>query len=70
MTMIVFDLRLFQQEMANMSPTLSDAITQLGINQAPQPSVAQSLPQENANGVINQDVLPQTEQGIFTQSTV
>ena len=69
-TMIVFDLRLFQQEMANMSPTLSDAITQLGINQAPQPSVAQSLPQENANGVINQDVLPQTEQGIFTQSTV
>jgi hypothetical protein len=69
-TMIVFDLRLFQQEMANMSPTLSDAITQLGINQAPQPSVAQSLPQENANGVINQDVLPQTEQGIFTQSMV
>ena len=69
-TMIVFDLRLFQQEMANMSPTLSDAITQLGINQVPQPSVAQSLPQENANGVINQDVLPQTEQGIFTQSTV
>lgn len=69
-TMIVFDLRLFQQEMANMSPTLSDAITQLGINQTPQPSVAQSLPQENANGVINQDVMPQTEQGIFTQSMV
>ena len=45
-TMIVFDLRLFQQEMANMSPTLSDAITQLGINQVPQPSVAQSLPKK------------------------
>ena len=69
-TMIVFDLRLFQQEMANMSPTLSDAINKLGINEEREPSVAQSLPQENANGVINQDVLPQTEQGIFTQSTV
>lgn len=69
-TMIVFDLRLFQKEMASMSPTLADAISHLGINQSPQPSVGQGLPQEVSNGVINQDALPQTEQGIFTQSTI
>ena len=69
-TMIVFDLRLFQKEMGNMSPTLSDAISQLGIMQSPLPSVAQTmntLPQGNTNGVINQEGLPQTEQGAFTQ---
>lgn len=69
-TMIVFDLRLFQQEMSNMSPTLSDAISQLGIMQHPVPSAvhsAQSLPQEQTNGVINHDGLPQTDQGGFTQ---
>lgn len=66
-TMIVFDLRLFQQEMANMTPTLSDAIGNLGIMQNPAPSVAQGLPQEVTNDVINQGALPQTEQGLFTQ---
>jgi hypothetical protein len=66
-TMIVFDLRLFQQEMANMTPTLSDAIGNLGIMQHPPPSVAQNLPQEVTNGVMNQGALPQTEQGLFTQ---
>jgi len=66
-TMIVFDLRLFQQEMTNMSPTLSDAIGNLGIMQNPAPSVAQNLPQEVTNGVMNQGTLPQTEQGLFTQ---
>lgn len=66
-TMIVFDLRLFQQEMANMTPTLSDAIGNLGIMQNPTPSVAQGLPQEVTNDVINQGALPQTEQGLFTQ---
>jgi len=66
-TMIVFDLRLFQQEMTNMTPTLSDAIGNLGIMQHPPPSVAQNLPQEVTNGVMNQGALPQTEQGLFTQ---
>jgi len=66
-TMIVFDLRLFQQEMANMSPTLSDAIGNLGIMQHPAPSASQNLPQEVTNGVMNQGALPQTEQGLFTQ---
>ena len=66
-TMIVFDLRLFQQEMANMNPTLSDAIGNLGIMQNPLPSVAQGLPQEVTNDVMNQGALPQTEQGLFTQ---
>ena len=66
-TMIVFDLRLFQQEMTNMTPTLSDAIGNLGIMQNPAPSVAQGLPQEVTNDVINQGALPQTEQGLFTQ---
>lgn len=66
-TMIVFDLRLFQQEMATMTPTLSDAINNLGIMQNPVPSVAQSLPQDPANGVMNQDALPQTDQGLFQQ---
>ena len=66
-TMIVFDLRLFQQEMANMGPTLSDAIGNLGIVQSPAPSVGQNLPQEVTNDVINQGALPQTEQGLFTQ---
>ena len=66
-TMIVFDLRLFQQEMANMTPTLSDAIGNLGIMQSPAPSVAQGLPQEVTNDVMNQGALPQTEQGLFTQ---
>ena len=72
-TMIVFDLRLFQQEMGNMSPTLSDAISQLGIMQHPVPSAVQNtqnLPQEATNGVINHDVLPQTDQGMFTQQGV
>ena len=69
-TMIIFDLRLFQKEMATMSPTLSDAITQLGIIQRPLPSAGQSmnpLPQEVTNHVINQEGLPQTEQAVFTQ---
>lgn len=69
-TMIVFDLRLFQKEMGSMSPSLADAITQLGIMQNPHPSVGQAmnaLPQENTNHVINQEGLPQTEQTVFTQ---
>ena len=69
-TMIVFDLRLFQKEMGSMSPSLADAITQLGIMQHPHPSVGQAmntLPQENTNHVINQEGLPQTEQAVFTQ---
>lgn len=47
-TMIVFDLRLFQQEILAQQPTLADAISNLGIMQHPVPS---------ANGVINNPAL-------------
>ena len=47
-TMIVFDLRLFQQEILAQQPTLADAINNLGIVQQPTPS---------ANGVINNPTL-------------
>ena len=63
--MIVFDLRLFQQEMVSQQHTLADAIQNLGIAQHPQPSAAANLPQEGmamTNGVINQSVLEQAEQ--------
>tara|TARA_R100000353_G_scaffold130595_1_gene92692 strand:+ start:603 stop:1640 length:1038 start_codon:yes stop_codon:yes gene_type:complete len=61
-TMIVFDLRLFQQEMMSVQPTVSDAIANLGIIQNP-------LPQEvnDTNEVMNQGGLPQAEQTMFTQ---
>ena len=51
-TMIVFDLRLFQQEILSQQPTLADAITNLGIMQA----------QPINNGVINSEGVAQTEQ--------
>ena len=51
-TMIVFDLRLFQQEMLLQQPTLADAITNLGIMQA----------QPINNGVINSEGVAQAEQ--------
>ena len=51
-TMIVFDLRLFQQEMLAQQPSLADAITNLGIMQA----------QPVNNGVINSEVVAQVEQ--------
>ena len=49
-TMIVFDLRLFQQEMLSQQPTLADAINNLGIRQV------------QDNGVINSEVLAPAEQ--------
>jgi len=49
-TMIVFDLRLFQQEMLSQQPTLADAISNLGIMQA------------QDNGVINSEVVAPAEQ--------
>ena len=64
-TMIIFDLRLFQQEMISQQHTLADAIQNLGIAQHPQPSAAASLPQEGmamTNAVINQNALEQAEQ--------
>jgi len=61
-TMIVFDLRLFQKEMDDMSPSLADAITQLGITQHPLPSAGQV----STNQVMNQDGLPNDEQSLFT----
>ena len=51
-TMIVFDLRLFQQEILAQQPTLADAITNLGIMQA----------QALDNGVINSEVVAPAEQ--------
>tara|TARA_R100000234_G_scaffold39931_1_gene23892 strand:+ start:3271 stop:4266 length:996 start_codon:yes stop_codon:yes gene_type:complete len=51
-TMIVFDLRLFQQEILAQQPTLADAITNLGIMQA----------QAVDNGVINSEVVAPAEQ--------
>tara|TARA_R110001592_G_scaffold32591_4_gene114018 strand:+ start:2116 stop:3105 length:990 start_codon:yes stop_codon:yes gene_type:complete len=51
-TMIVFDLRLFQQEILAQQPTLADAITNLGIMQA----------QPINNGVINSEGVAQAEQ--------
>jgi hypothetical protein len=64
-TMIVFDLRLFQQEMLSANPVLSDAIANLGIMQHPLPSAGNVV--TDTNDVINQTGLPQTEQGLFTQ---
>jgi|TARA_R100000479_G_scaffold11179_1_gene4581 hypothetical protein len=64
-TMIIFDLRLFQQEMLSNNLVLSDAITNLGIMQRPLPTV--DSVDANTNDVINQAGLPQTEQGLFTQ---
>jgi hypothetical protein len=59
-TMIVFDLRLFQRELLAQQPTLADAINNLGIIQHPAPSAAEiNLATEAmqqaalANGVIN-----------------
>ena len=49
-TMIVFDLRLFQQEMLSQQPTLADAISNLGIMQV------------QDNGVINSEVVAPAEQ--------
>ena len=49
-TMIVFDLRLFQQEMLSQQPTLADAINNLGIRQV------------QDNGVINSEVVAPAEQ--------
>ena len=49
-TMIVFDLRLFQQEMLSQQPTLADAINNLGIMQV------------QDNGVMNSEVVASAEQ--------
>lgn len=51
-TMIVFDLRLFQQEILAQQPTLADAITNLGIMQV----------QASDNGVMNSEVVGPAEQ--------
>jgi len=51
-TMIVFDLRLFQQEILAQQPTLADAITNLGIMQT----------QATDNGVMNSEVVAPVEQ--------
>lgn len=72
-TMIVFDLRLFQKEIMATQPTLADAITNLGIMQAPLPSAQQDAQPavhqitSSTNDVMNQGDLPSTEQGLFTQ---
>jgi len=72
-TMIVFDLRLFQKEIMATHPTLADAITNLGIMQAPLPSTQQDaqVPVHQitspTNDVMNQGDLPLTEQGLFVQ---
>jgi hypothetical protein len=72
-TMIVFDLRLFQKEIMATQPTLADAITNLGIMQAPLPSAQQDaqIPVHQitspTNDVMNQGDLPSTEQGLFVQ---
>jgi len=60
-TMIVFDLRLFQTEMLSATPTVADAIANLGILQLPTNSPI------DTNEVINQSGLPQVEQGMFSQ---
>ena len=64
-TMIVFDLRLFQKEVLAARPQLSDAITNLGIMQQPAPSAAQASPVVEAS--MAQAELPQGEPGLFTQ---
>ena len=56
-TMIVFDLRLFQQEMLSQQPTLADAISNLGIMQSPTSNAS-----DLTNGVINQANVGQAEQ--------
>jgi len=72
-TMIVFDLRLFQKEIMATHPSLADAITNLGIMQAPLPSAQQDAQTpvhqitSSTNDVINQGDLPSTEQGLFVQ---
>lgn len=72
-TMIVFDLRLFQKEIMATQPTLADAITNLGIMQAPLPSAQQDAQPpvhqitSPTNDVMNQGDLPSTEQGLFVQ---
>ena len=56
-TMIVFDLRLFQKEIIQQGPTLSDAITNLGIAQIPSQQMGGL-----SNGVMSETVVEQVGQ--------
>ena len=59
-TMVVFDLRLFQKEMKGKEYTISDAIANIGINQNPvQASVAMMQAQQQVNGAMatSQDIV-------------
>ena len=62
-TMIVFDLRLFQKEMAEQNYTISDAIANIGINQNPvQASVAMAQAQQmQGNMPLQQDITMNNE---------
>jgi hypothetical protein len=59
-TMIVFDLRLFQREILAQQPTLADAIQNLGIIQNPTPSAIASV--NHTNAVMNNAVVEQPDQ--------
>ena len=65
-TMIVFDLRLFQKEILAQQPSLADAINNLGIMQVP-PHQVNGAQAAAANAVINDAVVQQTEQMALPQ---
>ena len=72
-TMIVFDLRLFQKEIAEQGPVLSDAISNLGImqmqnnNGAVETTAGIGLANAQPNAVINSGVVGQAEQMTLPQ---
>ena len=75
-TMIVFDLRLFQKEMVEHNFTISDAISNIGINQHPaQASAAmiqsQQIPTQQdmvmTNATMNNNDMAQPEQMVLPQ---
>ena len=71
--MIVFDLRLFQKEIAEQGSTLSDAISNLGImqiqnnNGAVEATAGVGLANAQPNAVINSGVVGQAEQMALPQ---
>jgi hypothetical protein len=70
-TMIIFDLRLFQKEILAQRPTLADAITNLGIMQTPTPSAIVMTPEAQqaamANAIMNQADVEQPVQNVLPQ---
>jgi len=58
-TMVVFDLRLFQKELAEQPTQLGDVISQLGVNQPPQHVVGNAVMNDSGMGPTEAMNLPQ-----------